>query len=212
MSKPTYVLSLPDYDDGMGFYTASDMDAMLKATFPVPVVRGKKHPSKEFFWCRGHKEVFYDYDGDTCGSACSLYKPMNGKSGRCTHHRRCSDFSDWYGWLMPGGRVWSSAFKGYWEEHDGKFQYAKVLPDGRAFLESTYSKAQQEALRLRLIDAKLQGYAPCTSSRLIRDGDIVFIDHPFANGAGYLVSGLESAIFDTDKIITNTYPLILEKK
>lgn len=54
----------------------------------LTVYRAKPVPTKDFFWCRHHREVGESGIG-TCGRVCNAYAPRNGKNGRCKHHEHC---------------------------------------------------------------------------------------------------------------------------
>lgn len=57
-----------------------------KSTFPI--VGARIMYGEDFFYCQEHGEVGMTGDMN-CGSFCKEYRPRNGKSGRCKHHRNC---------------------------------------------------------------------------------------------------------------------------
>lgn len=53
----------------------------------MQVYEAKRETSNLYFYCNHFGEI--GESNDTCGKGCDLYKPRNGKSGVCIHHRNC---------------------------------------------------------------------------------------------------------------------------
>ena len=64
-----------------------DNDLKEMDVFEAKVDRGSG-----YFFCKEHYEI--GEVGESCGKFCQQYKPLNGKSGRCTHYGNVYDQTD----------------------------------------------------------------------------------------------------------------------
>jgi len=59
------------------------------------LIEAKRETGTGYFFCKEYGEIS-EVNGSCgyCGMACSFYKPLNGKSGRCKHYGWCYEPTD----------------------------------------------------------------------------------------------------------------------